>query len=82
MQSLEAELAEAQELAVADLADAIESIGFECTRCGACCKAIECGDGDEDAAAGQRHRRGTAHGSPADRSAAAKRMMHATPDSA
>jgi len=24
---------------VADLADAIESIGFECTRCGACCTA-------------------------------------------
>jgi Fe-S-cluster containining protein len=48
MESLEAELAEAKALDVAALADAIESIGFECTRCGACCKAIECGD-DEDA---------------------------------
>ncbi|WP_246998986.1 YkgJ family cysteine cluster protein [Halosolutus gelatinilyticus] len=38
MQSLEAELEQARALAVADLADAIESIGFECTRCGACCK--------------------------------------------
>ncbi|SEW03903.1 YkgJ family cysteine cluster protein [Natrinema salifodinae] len=37
MQSLEAELEEARQLAVDDLADAIESIGFECTRCGACC---------------------------------------------
>ncbi|GAA0661412.1 YkgJ family cysteine cluster protein [Natronoarchaeum mannanilyticum] len=39
MESLEAELARARDLDVADLADAIESIGFECTRCGACCKA-------------------------------------------
>ncbi|WP_440769461.1 YkgJ family cysteine cluster protein [Natronorubrum sp. DTA28] len=38
MQSLEAELEDARQLAVDDLADAIESIGFECTRCGACCK--------------------------------------------
>jgi hypothetical protein len=37
MESLEAELARARELEVAALADAIESIGFECTRCGACC---------------------------------------------
>ncbi|MXV61061.1 YkgJ family cysteine cluster protein [Natronorubrum sp. JWXQ-INN-674] len=43
MQSLEAELDQARQLAVADLADAIESIGFECTRCGACCK----GEGEE-----------------------------------
>ena len=39
MESLEAELARARDLDVSDLADAIESIGFECTRCGACCKA-------------------------------------------
>jgi len=39
MESLEAELDRARDLDVADLADAIESIGFECTRCGACCKA-------------------------------------------
>jgi Fe-S-cluster containining protein len=38
MESLEAELAAARALDTADLADAIESIGFECTRCGACCK--------------------------------------------
>ncbi|AGB33157.1 hypothetical protein C488_16352 [Natrinema pellirubrum DSM 15624] len=37
MQSLEAELEDARQLSIADLADAIESIGFECTRCGACC---------------------------------------------
>jgi uncharacterized protein len=37
VQSLEAELEAARTLEVADLADAIESIGFECTRCGACC---------------------------------------------
>jgi Fe-S-cluster containining protein len=49
--SLETELARARALDVAALADAIESIGFECTRCGACCKGYEtCGsDGvDED----------------------------------
>ena len=43
-QSLEAELERARELDVAELADAIESIGFECTRCGACCK----GHGDDE----------------------------------
>ncbi len=37
MQSLEAELERAKALDTADLADAIENIGFECTRCGACC---------------------------------------------
>ena len=46
--SLEAELERARDLSVGDLADAIESIGFECTRCGACCKAIEDDDGRED----------------------------------
>jgi len=45
VESLETELAEARDLDVDDLADAIEAIGFECTRCGACCKAVEgCGD--------------------------------------
>jgi len=48
MRSLEAELADARELDEADLADAIETIGFECTRCGACCKAIERDDADAD----------------------------------
>ncbi|ELY43139.1 YkgJ family cysteine cluster protein [Natronorubrum bangense] len=37
MQSLEAELDTARQLSIDELADAIESIGFECTRCGACC---------------------------------------------
>ena len=41
MESLETELERARALDVASLADAIESIGFECTRCGACCKGME-----------------------------------------
>jgi Fe-S-cluster containining protein len=41
MESLETELDRARGLDVNSLADAIESIGFECTRCGACCKASE-----------------------------------------
>jgi len=39
MDDLEAELERARDLSVSALADAIESIGFECTRCGACCTA-------------------------------------------
>jgi len=39
MDSLETELERARSLDVSDLADAIESIGFECTRCGECCKS-------------------------------------------
>jgi Fe-S-cluster containining protein len=50
MESLEAELDRARDLDVADLADAIAEIGFECTRCGACCKAETCGSGDENEA--------------------------------
>ena len=46
--SLEAELERARDLSVGDLADAIESIGFECTRCGACCKAVEGDDTDRE----------------------------------
>ena len=42
MDTLEMELDRARELSVSDLATAIESIGFECTRCGACCKAASC----------------------------------------
>ena len=41
MQDLEVELERARDLDVAALADAIETIGFECTRCGACCKSEE-----------------------------------------
>ena len=49
MESLETELDRARDLDVAALADAIESIGFECTRCGACCKAVDgCDDADGD----------------------------------
>lgn len=44
MNSLETELSRARDLSVSELADAIERIGFECTDCGACCKAAECGD--------------------------------------
>ena len=48
MDSLETELDRARELDVADLADAIETIGFECTRCGACCKSESgCGDAND-----------------------------------
>jgi Fe-S-cluster containining protein len=49
MDSLETELDRARELDVSELADAIETIGFECTRCGACCKSEDggCG-GNED----------------------------------
>ena len=49
MDSLETELDRARSLSVDDLADAIESIGFECTRCGACCKAAECDSDGTDA---------------------------------
>lgn len=48
MHSLEADLERARDLDVADLADAIETIGFECTRCGACCKSVETDDGEEE----------------------------------
>ncbi|MGQ5515812.1 YkgJ family cysteine cluster protein [Halococcus saccharolyticus] len=48
MVSLESELDRARELDVAELADAIESIGFECTRCGACCKAAETDAGEDE----------------------------------
>ena len=38
MAPLEEELARARDLDEAALADAVESVGFECTRCGACCR--------------------------------------------
>ncbi|MCU4925316.1 YkgJ family cysteine cluster protein [Halobacteria archaeon AArc-dxtr1] len=43
METVADELVRARELSTSNLADAIETIGFECTRCGACCTA----DGDE-----------------------------------
>lgn len=46
MDSLETELERARGLDVAALADAIETIGFECTRCGACCKGYDPDDGN------------------------------------
>ena len=50
MRSLEAELADARALDVAELADAVEEMGFECTRCGACCKGhtADGSDGETD----------------------------------
>jgi len=48
--SLQTELERARALDESELADAIEAIGFECTRCGACCKAESaCGESDESA---------------------------------
>jgi Fe-S-cluster containining protein len=48
--SLETELERARALDESELADAIETIGFECTRCGACCKAESaCGEDGESA---------------------------------
>ncbi|RQG97988.1 YkgJ family cysteine cluster protein [Natrarchaeobius chitinivorans] len=44
MKSLEAELETARSLSVATLADSIESIGFDCTRCGACCTGEDDGE--------------------------------------
>jgi len=47
--SLETELERARALDESELADAIETIGFECTRCGACCKAESgCGEGADE----------------------------------
>ena len=38
---LEAELALARDVDVSAIADAIQRIGFECTRCGHCCKGLD-----------------------------------------
>ena len=46
--TLETELDRARDLRVSELADAIESIGFECTRCGACCKGHTDDDGERE----------------------------------
>ncbi|MEF8778550.1 MAG: YkgJ family cysteine cluster protein [Natronomonas sp.] len=48
MERLEAELKRARSLSVEDLAAAIESIGFECTRCGGCCTAETTESGDTE----------------------------------
>ena len=48
MDTLEAELERVQTLDVSELADAIEAIGFECTRCGACCTAAEAPTSSDD----------------------------------
>ncbi|MFB6153928.1 MAG: YkgJ family cysteine cluster protein [Halodesulfurarchaeum sp.] len=40
MESLEAALGEARELDMERIAGAIERIGFECTRCGECCRGV------------------------------------------
>ena len=46
MTDLDAELERARDLDVGELADAVRTIGFSCTRCGACCR----GHGDEHTA--------------------------------
>jgi hypothetical protein len=61
--SLETELERATALDTGALADAIESIGFDCTRCGACCKGYETCGGDE----GEREERGDGDGETRDR---------------
>ena len=48
METLETELTRARDLDVSALADAIETIGFECTRCGACCKGYDGDDGERE----------------------------------
>ena len=58
MDSLETELDRARELDVSELADAIETIGFECTRCGACCKADDGGCGDRTDSGGDGEKAG------------------------
>ncbi|MFT4923379.1 MAG: Fe-S-cluster containining protein [Haloarculaceae archaeon] len=55
MDSLEAELARARDLSEVELADAIEAIGFECTRCGACCTAASCDDAAADDSGTEDH---------------------------
>jgi Fe-S-cluster containining protein len=56
VESLESELQRARNLSVADLAAAIESIGFECTRCGACCKAEDgCGSTEATTSGSEPH---------------------------
>jgi len=55
MDDLEAELVRARELDVSALADAIESIGFECTRCGGCCTAETPDDATENGDAVEPH---------------------------
>ena len=48
MESLESELERARTLDTDALADAVESIGFECTRCGACCTGETTADGGSE----------------------------------
>lgn len=56
VETLQQELERARELSVTELADAIESIGFECTHCGACCKAADCGsETDEQGDSAEAH---------------------------
>ena len=63
MESLESELAAARELEIGALADAIESIGFECTRCGGCCTGYA---PDEPGGAPMDESGGKATGAPDD----------------
>ncbi|MFW6317821.1 MAG: YkgJ family cysteine cluster protein, partial [Halorubrum sp.] len=72
MESLEAELERARDLDAAELADAIESIGFECTRCGGCCTGYA---PDEPGGAPAGEGKGEAD-APADPDALADREPH------
>ncbi|MDZ5812606.1 YkgJ family cysteine cluster protein [Halorubrum sp. AD140] len=72
MESLEAELERARGLPVDELADAIESIGFECTRCGGCCTGYA---PDEPGGAPAGEGKGEAD-APADPDAPADREPH------
>ena len=70
MESLEAELERARGLDADELADAIESIGFECTRCGGCCTGYapdEPGGAPAGAGADDADCHGEDGGDPADR---------------
>jgi Fe-S-cluster containining protein len=48
VESLETELERARALSVEEIADRIETIGFECTHCGACCRSEENCGGEDD----------------------------------
>lgn len=45
---LETELERARALDIEEIADAIESIGFSCTRCGACCTSHDNSEGERE----------------------------------
>ena len=62
MESLETELERARELRVDELADAVQRIGFECTRCGACCRGENEGNKNEGSENDWKNRDGSDEG--------------------